>query len=332
MIGRNQGMVTTQGEILCDLLREAGFPVTSISDSPNRYLRAADILITLLRRPGRAAIVVLQVFSGPSFIIEDAASWISELSGQRIVMFLHGGAMPAFMASHPRWIKRVLGRAQAIVAPSEYLANAVRKYGFQAQIIPNVIDLSTYKHRQRTQLRPSIFWMRSFHEIYNPEMAVRVLSQVRSFVPEARLTMAGPDKGKEADVRRLAECLGLNGSVRFTGFLDMRGKLREGNSSDIYINTNHVDNMPVGVLEACAMGLPVVSTNVGGIPYLLKDGETGLLVEDNNVEAMAAAIIRLLRDENLASRLSTNGRLLAEKSSWEVVRPQWEDLLQRVMN
>src|SRR5262245_56483075 len=143
--------------------------------------------------------------------------------------------------------------------------------------------------------------------------------------------MAGQDKGLEFEIRRLAEELGLNGAVHFPGFLDMAAKVKEGDAADIYINTNHVDNMPVTVVEACAMGLPVVATAVGGVPDLLTDGETGLLVPDNDDQAMTAAIQRLLNDPALAMRLSTNGRLLAERSSWEQVRPLWERIFAEVM-
>jgi len=102
--------------------------------------------------------------------------------------------------------------------------------------------------------------------------------------------------------------------------------VREGHAADIFINTNRIDNMPVAVVEACAMGLPVVATAVGGVPDLLKDGETGLLVPDDDDKMMAEAIKRLLDDAELAGRLSANGRLLAERSSWEQVRPRWEEL------
>jgi L-malate glycosyltransferase len=332
MIGRTPGFVTTQGEKLSDLFMDTGYRVISVSDSPNRYVRFADITSALVRHGHDIDIMMLQVFSGPSFVVEDVASWLGKRFGHRIIMTLRGGAMPEFMARFPKWTKRVLSRADAIIAPSEFLAQAIIPYGFRAEVISNVIDLPAYTYRHRSTIEPRLFWMRSFHEIYNPQMAIRVLTRVRSVIPQARLTMAGSDKGIEKDVRQLADRLGLNGSVRFCGFLDMSKKLQEGAAADIYINTNRIDNMPVGVVEACAMGLPIVTTNVGGMPYLLKDGETALLVPDNDDQAMATAIIRLLQDRELASRLSASGRLLAERCSWETVRPKWEDLFKRVMN
>jgi L-malate glycosyltransferase len=324
MIGRNPGWVTTQGERLGDLLELEGYPVISVSSSTNRYIRLADIVYTLIRRRKEFDILLLQVFGGPSFVVEDIASRLSQAFGHRIIMVLRGGAMPDFMARHPSWNRRVLRRADFFVTPSLFLKRAIAPYGFEARVIPNVIDLGAYQYRHRATLAPRLFWMRSFHPIYNPLMAVRVLANLRAQVPEATLVMAGQDKGQEAEVRALARTLGLNGAVRFSGFLDMAGKMREARAADIFINTNSIDNMPVAVVEACALGLPVVSTDVGGVPDLLTDGETGLLVPDNDVQAMSDSIRRLLREPKLAARLSEKGRELAEESSWELIGPQWE--------
>jgi glycosyltransferase involved in cell wall biosynthesis len=332
MIGRTPGWVTTQGERLGDLLEQEGYPVISVSSSTNRYVRLADIVKTLIARRKEYDIVVLQVFGGPSFVVEDIASWLSKVFSRRIIMVLRGGAMPDFMARYPAWNKRVLTRADLLVVPSTYLKRAIEPYGFQARLIPNVIELSAYEFRHRAIVAPRLFWMRSFHPIYNPLMAIRVLAQLRTQLPEATLVMAGQDKGQEAEVRALATKLGLNGAVRFSGFLDMAGKMREAGAADIFINTNSIDNMPVAVVEACALGLPVVSTSVGGVPDLLTDGDTGLLVPDNDAGAMADRVLKLLREPSLAARLSENGRELAVRSSWEAVWPQWEAVLSEVSN
>ena len=88
--------------------------------------------------------------------------------------------------------------------------------------------------------------------------------------------------------------------------------------------------MPVSVLEAGAFGLPVVATAVGGIPHLLRDGQTGLLVPDGDATAMAEAVRRLLSEPGLAAALSANGRQLAESCGWPRVRAQWESLFAEV--
>jgi glycosyltransferase involved in cell wall biosynthesis len=174
--------------------------------------------------------------------------------------------------------------------------------------------------------------MRTFHPVYHPEMAIDVLAALRQTHPAAVLTMAGQDKGMLAAARERARLRGLADAVRFPGFLRAEAKAREFSRHDIYLNTTRVDNMPVSVLEACACGLPVVATNVGGIPYLLEHENTGLLVPDGDAQAMAEAARRLLGEPGLAARLSANGRALAVSCGWEAVRPKWEALFREIVD
>jgi glycosyltransferase involved in cell wall biosynthesis len=331
MLGQHNGYSPIMGEILAGLFAQNGYSVVITSRCLNRGFRLLDIARTIVSKRQSIDIQVLQVYSGLSFIAEDLASWLGQRLGQKIIMHIHGGAMPEFMAHYPNWTRRVLRRADAIVVPSPFLARALALYGFQSHIVPNVLTLSEYPYRRRRNLTPRLFWMRAFHPIYNPEMAIRVLACVRQVFPDATLVMAGQDKGMQKEIEELANKCGVASAVRFPGFLDAKSKIREGEAADIFLNTNHIDNTPVSVLEACAMGLPVVATKVGGIGDLLTDGETGMLVADDDDEAMAQAVVNLLLNPDLAERLSVNGRRLAEKSAWERVRPQWESLFAQVM-
>jgi glycosyltransferase involved in cell wall biosynthesis len=324
LVGAAGTRVLAQGLVLRDLFRRAGFDAVGVSEAQNRYVRLADIAQFLVRRRREVDVVVLEVYGGRSFVVEDLASALARRFGLPLVMHLHGGALPEFYARFPRWSERVMRRADAIVAPSPFLARSVDRFGLDATVIPNVLDLSRYPYRLREGVSPRLFWMRSMHPTWNPQMAVRTLSLLRESDAGAALTLAGQDKGLLPEVKRLAAELGVGDSVRYPGFLDMEGKAREGGAADVYINTNRVDNAPVAVLEACAMGLPVVSTNVGGIPDLLEHGRTALLVGDDDAAAMAAAVRRLVEEPGLARRLSREGRALAERSSWESVLPQWQ--------
>ena len=298
----------------------------AVSASPNRWVRLVDISWTLLRERRRIDILFVHVYGGPSFVVEDIASRIGRRPGGHMIMLLHGGAFPRFMTRFPRWIRRVLRRADAIVAPSAFLARVLQAQGYECRIIPNVIDIERYPFRLRRRVAPRLFWMRSFHEVYNPLMGIQVLERLRSSHPDATLVMGGQDKGLQAVAERYARSRNLEDAVRFPGFLDMEQKVREGSASDVFLNTSHVDNMPVALVEAGALGLPVVTTRVGGIGDLVSDGETALLTPDGDVESMAEAVRRLLSDQDLAARLSAGGRRLAERSGWNQVRPQWEAL------
>src|SRR5262245_13980232 len=138
MLGRNPGFVTTQGQRLADLFSEWNYSVISASSKLNRYRRLADIVDTLTIHRRVIDIVMLEVYGGPSVVIEDISSMLSSRYRHRLVMVLHGGAMPDFIDRFPRWCRRVLGRADALVAPSPFNKRAVAGLGFQARIIPNV--------------------------------------------------------------------------------------------------------------------------------------------------------------------------------------------------
>jgi glycosyltransferase involved in cell wall biosynthesis len=214
-----------------------------------------------------------------------------------------------------------------VVAPSAYLARAAAELGIPARVIRNIVDPERCAFRRRRTLAPRLFWMRAFHDLYAPDLAVRVLARVRSSRPDATLVMAGPDKGTEQATRRLGESLQLDGALRFVGFLDSEGKAREAGRADVFLNTARVDNQPVAVLEAAAFGLPIVATAVGGVPDLLEHESTALLVPED-AEQMARAVERLLEDPDLAERLSAQGRLLAEQSAPARVVGEWRGLLE----
>ena len=327
LVGGRPGRVTTQGEKVRDMLAGAGYDVIAVSTSTNRYVRLAEIASTIARRRREIDVLVVFTYGLKSFVVEDLATLIGRRAGLPIVMSPCGGTLPWFMTKFPRWTARVFARADAFICQSAYLARAFRERGYRPQIIPNIIDLAGYRHRRREHVRPRLFWMRTFEDLYNPILALRTLARVRARHPDATLVLAGQDDPFRAVVERRAKELGVADAVRFAGFLDLAGKQREGDAADIFLNTPRIDNRPLCVVEAGALGLPVVSTDVGGMRDLLEHERTGLLVPDDDDGAMADAVLRLVDDPALAARLSTAGRALAEASSVDLVRPQWERVL-----
>ena len=185
MLGRHPGHVPSVGEALGEHLARRGYPVVLTSTYRQRLYRLADMTATVLKHAGETDVQILQVYSGLSFVTEDLASWLAARCGQKIVMHLHGGALPTFVARYPRWTRRVLRRACAIVAPSPYLKNALRPFGFDVRIIPNALKLDQYPYRHRRGVVPRLLWMRTFHAAYNPEMAVRAFARVKRVEPLA---------------------------------------------------------------------------------------------------------------------------------------------------
>jgi glycosyltransferase involved in cell wall biosynthesis len=269
------------------------------------------------------------VFSGPAFIWAEAACAALRLVGKPYVLTLHGGALPAFAVRWPGRVRRLLGSADAVTSPSPFLQEAMRAYRGDVRLCPNPLDVGEYPFRLRDRVRPRLIWLRTFHELYNPTLAVRVLARLKPHVRDVELLMVGPARQPEslARVRRLARQLGVEDRLTIAGAVQKRDVASWLNRGDIFLNTTSVDNTPVSVMEALACGLCVVSTDAGGVRVLLRDGRLGLLVPRDDDRAMAAAVRRLLDDPALAGRLSLDGRAAMADLDWSRVLPLWEEIL-----
>lgn len=288
-----------------------------------------DMVWAVLRYGGQKQPVLIDVYSTYNFYYALLVAMLCRIRGIRYHCVLRGGNLPDRLIKHPRQCQTLFGRAKMLIAPSGYLQHAFELAGYDnVRIIPNFIPLSNYPFRQRGPLRPRILWVRAFDAIYNPKMAVEMFQRIHEEYPDAELCMVGPDKdGSRLDCEVLASKLGLSKQVSFTGRLSKAEWISLSEHYDIFINTTNFDNSPVSVIEAMALGLPVVSTNVGGLPYLIDSGKDGILVSKGDIEAMSDAVHRLITDETLARRIVLGAREKAETFDWMVVKRQWLDVL-----
>ncbi|WP_426054169.1 glycosyltransferase [Janthinobacterium sp. PSPC2-1] len=293
------------------------------------YLRAALRLPVHLWRLWRTANTVdlfhIMANSGWSWHLHAApALWIASLKGKPALLNYRGGEAAAFFARSPRLVALSLRRASAIVVPSAYLAGIFEQYGHTAHIVPNVVDLQRFTPAapgaSASADGPRILVARHLESLYDNASAVRAFALVRSSYPAARLVLAGGGPQRAA-LARLARSLGVLASVRFAGPVDNAAMPALYQASDIVLNPSLADNMPNSVLEALACGIPVVSTNVGGIPALLQDGVTALLVPPGDPAAMAQAILALLRDPPRAQALVDAGLAHAATFGWPGIAP-----------
>jgi len=316
-------------EDLADRLRGAGWNIITTSTRRGRVSRLADMLATVWQRRGEYDVANVDVYSGPAFFWAEAVAWALRRVGKPYVLTLHGGALPEFAEQWPGRVRRLLASAAAVTAPSGFLVESLRPYRPDLRLIPNALDLAQYPFRHRRTPQARLVWVRAFHEIYDPSLAVRVLAEIRARHPEAALEMVGPDKhdGSLGRTRAMAQELGVAEAVEFTGRVPKSRIAERVSAGDIFLNTTTIDNTPVSVMEAMACGACVVSTRIGGIPHLVSDGEDGLLVPARDARAMAAAVERLLTEDGLAARLSLAARAKTQAFDWSVVLPQWEDVL-----
>jgi glycosyltransferase involved in cell wall biosynthesis len=291
-----------------------------------------DMLYTVWRCRHDYDLAQVDVYSGPSFFWAEAACWLLRRLDRPYVLTLHGGDLPSFARRASRRVAALLSSAAAVTVPSSYLLGQMTEYRRKLKLLPNALDLSIYQHTVRRSLQPRLIWLRAFHQIYNPAMAPRVIARLKDEFPSIRLTMAGPDKGdssREATIAAVKKC-------RVESHIKMQGPLHKKyvssllKTGDIFLNTSRVDNTPVTILEAMAAGMCVVSTDVGGIPYLLNPEQDALLVPVDDHNAMAEAVRRLLTDTSLAERIQIAALAKVRNFDWSVVLPQWRSLLTAV--
>ncbi|MCB1036113.1 MAG: glycosyltransferase family 4 protein [Acidobacteria bacterium] len=319
-------------EELADRLTAAGWQVLRTSDRPGRLPRLVGMQRSIWRFRHRFDVAQVDVFSGAAFVWAEAAAWSLGRLGKPFVLTLHGGLLPEFGRRWPRRLRRLLCSATAVTTPSSYLETNLSPYRDDLLLLPNPLELSRYAFRPRAMLSPRLVWLRAFHHTYNPLLAVEVLACLRPRFPDVRLTMIGPDKGDGSleATRQRARQLGVEGPLTLIGGVakeDVPAALAQG---DVFLNTTNADNTPVSVMEAMACGLAVVSTDVGGLAFLLEDGRDARLVPPRDPDAMAAAVGDLLERPTEACTLCTAARAKVEAFDWSRVLPRWQDLLRQV--
>jgi glycosyltransferase involved in cell wall biosynthesis len=253
----------------------------------------------------------------------------AKLSGKKFVLHYHDGQADEHLKNWPTAVPSIR-RMDKVVAPSGYLFEVFRKYGIDAQVIYNIIDSSQFHFRRRTKPRPVFLHNRALEPLYNVECTLRAFQLIQERYPEARLTLA-LDGISRPGLERLARELKLR-NTEFVGSVPYARMPELYDAADIYLTNPNIDNMPVSVLECFASGLPLISTRVGGVPFIVEHERTGLLVNANDHQAIAQTAFRLLEEDGLAERLAQNALQECRKYREDAVGKQWLELYKDVLN
>ena len=312
--------------VLSSLLRAEGFSVTISSDKTNKLYRLLDMCFTLMKHRNKIDYVLIDTFSTINFYYALMISQIARVFSLKYIPILHGGNLPERLERNQFLSDLIFKNSYKNVAPSNYLKSAFESKGYETMFIPNILEIENYKFKNRKHLEPTLFWVRAFKEIYNPTLAIKVLAMLKEKYPEAKLCMVGPfvDNSYNECLSLISE-LKLENSVAFTDVLLKEDWHKKSEDYDVFMNTTNFDNTPVSVMEAMALGLPVVSTNVGGMPFLIKNEIDGILVEKNSVDKMTNAILSIL--DNKYPNLAVNARKKVENFSWDANKEKWFQIL-----
>jgi len=310
------------------LLESEGFKLYYASSKINKYFRLFEMLYFCLKYSRKVDFVIIDTYSTDNFYYALLVSQLCRILKIRYIPSLNGGNLPKRLKQNPKLSNYIFNNSYKNVSPSLYLKYEFEKKGYKnINYIPNTIELSKYKFKERNFDTVKLLWVRSFSKIYNPSLAIKIAKRLLDKNVKVKLCMVGPDSdGTLKEVKSLARHLGVD--VKFTGKLTKPKWIELSKEYNIFINTTNFDNMPVSVIEAMALGLIVVSTNVGGMPNLIEHQHDGILVEPNNEILFADAIINLINSPKSYNEIVLNARAKVEQFDWEVIKHIWFKVLQ----
>lgn len=314
-------------ETLGSHLIDEGFKVTYSSSRINKLFRIIDMLSSVIIHRKKVDYVLIDTYSTHNFFYALSVSQLCRFFKIKYIPILHGGNLPNRLKKNSGFSKHIFNSAHVNVSPSIYLKNIFNEFGYKnVKFIPNSINITEYDYQKKVVDKPKLFWLRSYKKIYNPLMAIHVANGLKKRGFNIELCMVGPDgDGTFLYAQRLARELNLD--VNFNMKMKKKEWIELSNNYNIFINTSNFDNLPVSVIEAMALGFPIVSTNVGGLPFLIDDGNNGMLVAENDVEQMIVKIAEIVQNQELANQLSLNARKKAEQFDWDTVKHKWNNIL-----
>lgn len=326
---KDKNALKTQGQYLLDLLLEAGLDASIVSEHRNYFHRIKDTLSNIAKLK-RNDVVILQVYSSKSIYLELASCLIGKAKGCILISTLHGGAIPSMYKNN--FIKRAILKvifkfSNSVTAPSSFIASEIRQSATPIKTVYNVIDSNDYVTKQEYDYQYAILWMRAYHKTYNPIKALEVVLLLKNEGINVKLYMAGPDLGLLKNVREFIREKGLSEQVEVFEKIDIAEKNKLAKMSSVYLNTTEVDNSPVSFLEMMALGIPIITTDVGGIPLWVENNENALLSNNNTADDLKEKIKQLLNDHMLYQKIVKNNKEHVKKFSKEEVQKSWLNTL-----
>jgi len=315
-------------ETLGKQLEVLGFKVYYAGQIKNKVLRLLEMQIAILKNLRKTKYVLIDTYSTNAFWFAFCSGVLCRLCNKKYITILHGGDLPTRLKRNPKLCNILFNYSHLNVAVSNYLHTEFKKRGLNSIVIPNNIDIENYPFKERVEFNPKLLWVRSFQKEYNPDMMVYITEELIKDFPNIKVCMIGPDKDGSMDrVKSLITSKNLENSFEITGRLEKKEWIKKARNYDIFVNTTNFDNTPVSVIEAMALGLVVVSTNVGGLPYLLENKKDALLSNKEDVIGMVDNIELVLSNQLNVSKLINNARLKAESYNWEEVKEKWKTIL-----
>lgn len=243
---------------------------------------------------------------------------------KRIIVTYHGGGAENYFAKHSAFAQRWLRRADKVIVLSGYLKKIFDEYDIPCVVIPNIVTLREDIYQPKQSIAPKFISIRHLTSLYQIDLVIRAFAQVLEKYPDATLDILG--QGDQREALEQYVCEHHLAGVRFIGQVPNEQIYDYLKANDIMLSAPKIDNMPVSLLEAMNAGVLVISSNVGGVPYMIEHGRTGLLSDssqDSDVsDQMAEQILWVLEHQEESIRMIEAAHREVKKYSWTEVKKQ----------
>jgi glycosyltransferase involved in cell wall biosynthesis len=325
------GKYTGEGSKLYYLLMKEGYETVIKSKYRNKVLRLLDTIIHLLLYSRRYELILIQCYGQLAFVLEDICTAIAKNFNKKIIITIHGGAFFEFYQNNPKWVKKVLFRANIITTPSMFLQEKLKVDIGYIKYIPNAISLNNFKLNEMPKKydnRLKILWIRGFHDIYNPEIAIYALKELLSMKYNASLTMVGKDGGTLSKCTKLAKELDVINNITFKGFVPNELLNEIYYNHDVLLTTTLYESFGVSLFEAAACGLPNVAIAEGELPYLWSNGHD-ITFAERNPKDIAEKIIELYFDQIKRTNQIKKAYEKSKNYNLDILKKNWLSLLNK---
>lgn len=316
------GGISGQVELLQRYLRSEGH-YADIFSTKRPILQRLLLPIQLLREARGYDVLHIHCCSGWGFLPAIVGVTVGRWLKKRLVLTYHGGGGEKFFDEHPRLIHHYLTRTDTNIVLSGFLAKIFDKHHLPYTIIPNIIELDDKQYRSRETLKPNFICTRAHEDLYNISCILRAFQKTLTELPEATLTLVGGGSQHE-ELVNMAKEMGLT-NVTFTGRVDNTEIYAYLDQSDIFLSSPTIDNMPVSVLEAMNAGLLVISSRVGGVPYMIRNGVNGLLFDSNDSNKLAELMLWSVENQAIAKAIIQQAHQSVRNYRWGSIKDKLYD-------
>lgn len=311
------GGISGQVEILQRKLQEEGHVVVIFSTKGSILWRLG-LFCRLRNIAPEYDVIHIHCCSGGGFLPAVVGVTVGKKLKKRVVLTYHGGGGEKFFEKHPKIVHHYLTRTDANIVLSGFLGKVFDQYRLPYIIIPNIVEFDDSNYRERLIIKPHFICTRAHETLYNIPCILRAFQEVLTKIPEATLTLVGDGSQHEALMKMVQE-MGLR-NVTFTGRVDNKEIYRQLHNADVFLSSPTVDNMPVSILEAMSAGLLVISSRVGGVPYMIKDGENGLLFNSGDSHKLAELMLWTIDNQATAKTIIHQGHHTVGNYRWENIK------------